>query len=146
MADLISPGDVENYDDIILEFSGFCPVALVRYFHFNIIFSWLIRLTRYFTKYGKLWLTSISYTFSGQGFVLPGNNKLGYLFYKERYYSISTVDRAEQFGRNPDLFIVAIKKLIKDSPCLLKLLNVTDEEAEEEESPSKNRFIRIIFY
>ena len=30
VADLISPGDVENYDDIILEFSGFCPVALVR--------------------------------------------------------------------------------------------------------------------
>ena len=78
---------------------------------------------------------------SGQGFVLPGNNKLGYLFYKDRYYSISTVDRAEQFGRNPDLFIVAIKKLIKDSPCLLKLLNVTDEEAEEEESPSKIIFI-----
>ena len=75
--------------------------------------------------------------FSGQGFVVPGNNKLGYLFYKERYYSTSTVDRAEQFGRNPDLFIVAIKKLIRDSPCLLKLLNVTDEEAEEEESPSK---------
>ena len=78
--------------------------------------------------------------FSGQGFVLQGNNQLGYLFYKERYYSISTVDRAEQFGRNPDLFIVAIKKLIKDSPCLLKLLNVTDEEAEEEESPSKFEF------
>ena len=39
VADLISPGDVENYDDIILEFSGFCPVALVRYLHFNIIVS-----------------------------------------------------------------------------------------------------------
>ena len=24
VADLISPGDVENYDDILLEFSGFC--------------------------------------------------------------------------------------------------------------------------
>ena len=30
-----------------------------------------------------------------------------------------------------------MKKLIRDSPCLLKLLNVTDEEAEEEEFPSK---------
>ena len=98
-------------------------------------------MINYFTDYGNLWFTFNSYTFSGQGFVLPGNNKLGYLFYKERYYAISTVDRAEQFGRNPDMFIVAIKKLIKDSPCLLKLLNVTDEEAEEEESPSKNRFI-----
>ena len=29
--DHISPGDVENYDEIPLEFSGFCPVALVRY-------------------------------------------------------------------------------------------------------------------
>ena len=35
VVDLISPGDVENYDDIILEFSGFCPVALVRYLGFN---------------------------------------------------------------------------------------------------------------
>ena len=91
--------------------------------------------------YYLLWVLNIeinlSDIFSGQGFVIPGNNKLGYLLYKERYYSISTVDRAEQFGRNPDLFIVAIKKLIRDSPCLLKLLNVTDEEVEEEESPSK---------
>ena len=39
VADLISPGDVENYDDVILEFSGFCPVALVRYSYFNIIVS-----------------------------------------------------------------------------------------------------------
>ena len=39
VADLISPGDVENYDDIILEFSGFCPVALVRYSDLNIIVS-----------------------------------------------------------------------------------------------------------
>ena len=30
-----------------------------------------------------------------------------------------------------------MKKLIRDSPCLLKLLNVTDEEAEEGEFPSK---------
>ena len=32
VVDHISPGDVENYDDIPLEFSGFCPVALVRYY------------------------------------------------------------------------------------------------------------------
>ena len=31
VVDLISPGDVENYDEIPLEFNGFCPVALVRY-------------------------------------------------------------------------------------------------------------------
>ena len=89
----------------------------------------------------------MNFTFSsGQGFVIPGNNKLGYLFYKDRYYSTSTVTRAEQFGRNPDLFIVAIKKLIRDSPCLLKLLNVTDEEIEEEESPSKlNVYIYLAY-
>ena len=30
VVDVVSPGDVENYDDLVLEFSGFCPVALVR--------------------------------------------------------------------------------------------------------------------
>ena len=33
---------------------------------------------------------------SGQGFVLPGNRRIGYLRYEGKFYSPSTVDRAEQ--------------------------------------------------
>ena len=33
---------------------------------------------------------------SGQGFVLPGNRRIGYLGHNGKFYSPSTVDRAEQ--------------------------------------------------
>ncbi len=33
---------------------------------------------------------------SGQGFVLPGNRRIGYLRFEGQFYSPSTVDRAEQ--------------------------------------------------
>ena len=33
---------------------------------------------------------------SAQGFVLPGNRRIGYLRYDGKFYSPSTVDRAEQ--------------------------------------------------
>ena len=33
---------------------------------------------------------------SGQGFVLPGNRRIGYLGHDGKFYSPSTVDRAEQ--------------------------------------------------
>ncbi len=35
-----------------------------------------------------------------------------------------------QFGTNPKLFLSAIQKLSVDSPCLLKLLNITEGDAE----------------
>ena len=44
--------------------------------------------------------------------MLPGNNKLGTLKWKGRYYVCSTVDRAEQFGCEPDLFILAVRQLV----------------------------------
>ena len=31
VVEIISPGDVQNYDHLPLEYAGFCPVALVRY-------------------------------------------------------------------------------------------------------------------
>lgn len=36
---------------------------------------------------------------SGQGFVLPGNRRIGYLRYEGKFYSPSTVDRAEQVNK-----------------------------------------------
>ena len=44
--------------------------------------------------------------------MLPGNNKLGTLKWKGRYYVCSTVDRAEQFGVEPDLYIAAVRQLV----------------------------------
>jgi len=61
---------------------------------------------------------------SGQGFVLPGNRRIGYLGHDGKFYSPSTVDRAEQFGRNPTMFLRAIKKLTSENPCLLSLLDI----------------------
>ena len=46
------------------------------------------------------------------GLLLPGNNKLGTLKWKGRYYACSTVDRAEQFGVEPDLYIAALRQLV----------------------------------
>ena len=31
VVDMVSPGDVQDYDHLPLEYNGFCPVALVRY-------------------------------------------------------------------------------------------------------------------
>ena len=61
---------------------------------------------------------------SGQGFVVPGNRRIGYLRYRGKYYSCSHCDRAEQFGRNPDMFLSAINSIANDNPCLLKLLAI----------------------
>ena len=37
---------------------------------------------------------------SGQGFILPGNRRNGFLRYEGKFYSTSTVDRAEQVHNN----------------------------------------------
>ena len=52
--------------------------------------------------------------------MLPGNNKIGTLKWKCRYYVFSSVDRAEQFGSEPDLYIQV--KLIKITAKILFLL------------------------
>lgn len=95
---LVCPGDVENYDDVALEYACFCPVALV----------------------------------SGQGFALPGNRRIGYLKFENKYYSPSTVDRAEQFGRNPMMFLSAITRLTTENPCLVSLLNIESGSEQED--------------
>ena len=62
---------------------------------------------------------------SGGGFLLPGNNKLGTLKWKGRYYVCSTVDRAEQFGGEPDLYIGALRQLVMRHSVLEQLVMVT---------------------
>ena len=39
---------------------------------------------------------------------MPGNPRLGTLRWRGRHYVCSTVDRAEQFGVEPDLYIAAV--------------------------------------
>ena len=71
------------------------------------------------------------------GFVVPGKRSLGLLCHKNRYYSVSSPDRAVQFGRNPDLFTRAIETLVHQSPCLLKLLDMAQEEKIKESARNK---------
>ena len=60
---------------------------------------------------------------SGHGFVLPGNPRIGLLNYDSKLYSISTVERAKQFVKNPTMFVSAIKKLLYENPTIATLLN-----------------------
>ena len=53
---------------------------------------------------------------------MPGNNKLGTLKWKGRFYVCSTVDRAEQFGGEPDLYIGAVKQLVSRHSVLEQLV------------------------
>ena len=62
--------------------------------------------------------------------VLPGNRRIGFLRFEGRFFSPSTVDRAEQFGRNPRLFLKAIKKLTGENPCLLSLMDIQKDDEE----------------
>ena len=56
---------------------------------------------------------------------------------KGKYYTVSSPERASQFGRNPEMFVVAIERLVHQYPCLLKLLNMTEEENRRERGRSK---------
>ena len=76
---------------------------------------------------------------SGQGFVLPGNRRIGYLKYAGNYYSPSTVERAEQFGRSPDMFLSAIEKITSENPCLLKLLDIEMTEDQKGIQPTSEQ-------
>ena len=62
--------------------------------------------------------------------IFSGNPRLGYILHDGKYFSISSVERAEQFGTNPKLFLSAIQKLTRENPCLLKLLSLRDCDEE----------------
>ena len=59
---------------------------------------------------------------SGTGLLLPGNAGLGTLKWRGRYYVCSTVDRAEQFGVEPDLYISAVAGLVTRHTVLEQIL------------------------
>ena len=79
---------------------------------------------------------------SGQGFVVPGKKSLGLLCHKAKYYSVSRADRAVQFGRNPDMFVRAIERLVHEHPCLLKLLDMSEEE--KTMSSGRNKVVKEV--
>ena len=58
--------------------------------------------------------------------MLPGNNKIGTLKWKCRYYVFSSVDRAEQFGSEPDLYIQV--KLIKTTAEILFFIDYENKK------------------
>ena len=59
---------------------------------------------------------------SGAGLLVPGNPRLGTLRWRGRYYVCSTVDRAEQFGVEPDLYISAVAGLVTRHTVLEQIL------------------------
>ena len=79
---------------------------------------------------------------SGQGFVVPGKKSLGLLCHRAKYYTVSRCDRGVQFGRNPDMFVRAIERLVHQYPCLLKLLGLT--ESDEKFNRSSNQVVKEV--
>ena len=67
---------------------------------------------------------------SGAGFLLPGSPRLGTLRWKGRLYICSSVDRAEQFGADPEMFLLGVATLLHRLPTLASIL---DAKAEEEQ-------------
>ncbi len=59
---------------------------------------------------------------SGAGFIVPGNPRLGLLRFEGRHYVCSTVDRAREFAKNPDMFVQGVKRLLHENPSLEKLM------------------------
>ena len=41
----------------------------------------------------------------------------------------STVERAEQFGRSPKVYLDGVAKIVRHLPCLHALLRIRDEDA-----------------
>ena len=68
---------------------------------------------------------------SGAGLLLPGNARLGTLRWRGRYYVCSTVDRAEQFGVEPDLYISAVAGLVTRHTVLEQIPMSSSGEAQD---------------
>ena len=48
---------------------------------------------------------------------------------RDRFYVCSTVERAEQFGRSPGVYLDGVKKIVRQTPCLHALLRVREEDS-----------------
>ena len=47
---------------------------------------------------------------------------------RDRFYVCSTVERAEQFGRNPKVYLDGVSKIVHQMPCLQSLLRIRGED------------------
>ena len=68
---------------------------------------------------------------SGSGFLLPGCPRLGTLRWKGRLYICSSVDRAEQFGADPEMFLLGLATLLHRLPTLASILDAKPAEEEQ---------------
>ena len=76
---------------------------------------------------------------SGQGFVIPGNPRLGLVRFAGSHYACSTASRAQQFGQNPSLLLAAVDRIVKENPCLEHLLRYAPvEEGESKRTASRS--------
>ena len=51
-----------------------------------------------------------------------------YIHGRDRFYVCSTVERAEQFGRNPKVYLDGVSKIVHQMPCLQSLLRIRGED------------------
>ncbi|TRY63607.1 hypothetical protein TCAL_00433 [Tigriopus californicus] len=59
------------------------------------------------------------------GMLMPANPNLGLIQYQGKYYEFSSVQRAQQFGRNPDVVMEAVHRILTNFPLLQKLFGPT---------------------
>ena len=59
---------------------------------------------------------------SGRGLLLPGDRRIGLLRHRGRHYAFSSVGRARRFGADPERFVDAARRIIKENACLEHLL------------------------
>jgi hypothetical protein len=64
---------------------------------------------------------------TGQGFLEPGTDKIGVLTYAGKSYICSTIERAEQFGKNPKIYIEGVEKIAHENSCFTRLLRLDEQ-------------------
>uniref|UniRef100_A0A8C1NNW8 Cilia- and flagella-associated protein 206 n=1 Tax=Cyprinus carpio TaxID=7962 RepID=A0A8C1NNW8_CYPCA len=89
------PESTAHFEDVPLQYKGFCGFTLVK----------------------------------NNGFLLPGNPKIGVLKHKEKYYAFSSRSAAYEFASKADEFIAAAVEMAKRQPELIQLLQLHQEFA-----------------
>lgn len=63
----------------------------------------------------------------GNGMLIPANPGLGLIQYQGKFYEFSSVQRAQQFGRNPDVIMEAIHRIWTNFPLFQKMFGVSNQ-------------------
>ena len=70
--------------------------------------------------------------------------RLGTLKWRGRYYVCSTVDRAEQFGEEPDLYTSAVRALVARHTVLEQLLVTSHSGGQTQDGPLDSGDMKVV--